>query len=299
MANSDDDPRDGRRVLVPVANPETADALLDTAIDLAADGGELVVLCVVTIPSQLPLSGVEELSEAERDRLLGDAREIVADCRRRAEAAGVPVTAQVRIGREVARGILGAIEESEPDVALLGWRGRPRRRDVVLGSHVDRVVRDAGCDVLVKRIEPRTGEVDSILVPTGGGPHATFAAEVAGTLARRHGASVHAVTVAELGSSDPEGALADAVGAFAGVETVHQRVIEADDVIGAIVEESANHDLTVVGATREPLVRTLLFGDVPEEVGRRAESAVMMARRSTDVPSRLRGTIRRLGERFG
>jgi nucleotide-binding universal stress UspA family protein len=303
MANPDDEPGDGRRVLVPVANPETADALLDTAIDLAADGGELVVLRVVTIPSQVPLSAVEEGSERQRERLLGDAREVVADCRRRAEEAGVPATAQVRVGRDVAGGILETVEEREVDTVLMGWRGRPRRRDVVLGSYVDRVVRDADCDVLVKRIEPRTREIGSILVPTGGGPHATFAAEVAGALARRHGASVHAITVAEPGASGrdpgPEGALADAVSALAGVETVRQRVVEAEDVVGAIVAESANHDLTVVGASREPALRTLLFGDVPEAVGRRAESPVMMAKRDVGVPSRLRGALERLGERFG
>lgn len=298
MANSDE-PGTGRHVLVPVANPETADALLETAIDLAADGGELVVVRVVTVPPQVPLSGVEELSEAERDRLLGDARQVVADCRYRAEAAGVPVTAQVRIGRGVADGILGTIEAYDPDVALLGWRGRPRRRDVVLGGYVDRVVRDADCDVLVKRIEPRTDGIDSILVPTGGGPHATFAAEIAGTLARRHGASVHVITVAGPDASDPEEALVDAVNALAGVETVHQRVVEADDVVEAIAAESVNHDLTVVGASREPPIRTLLFGDVPEEVGRRAESAVMMAKRRADVPSRLRRAIERLRERLG
>lgn len=303
MGNTDDGPKRGRRVLVPVANPETADALMDTAIDLAADGGELVVLRVVTIPSQVPLSAVQEGSERQRERLLGDAEEVVADCRRRAEEASVPATAQVRVGRDVAGGILETIDEREVDAVLMGWRGRPRRRDVVLGGYVDRVVGNAGCDVLVKRIEPRTERVGSILVSTGGGPHATFAAEVAGVLARRHGASVHVITVAEPGTagsdSDPERALADAVGALAGVETVRQRVVEAEDVVGAIVEESANHDLAVVGATREPPLRTLLFGAVPEAVGRRAESSVIMAKRDVGVPSRLRATIRRLGERFG
>lgn len=298
MASTDD----GRRVLVPVANPETANALLETAIDLAA-GGELVVIRVVTIPPQVPLSALEDRPEAERERLLGDARELVADCRRRAEAAGVPVTAQVRVGREVAGGILSAIEHHDVDAALMGWRGRPRRRDVVLGSHVDRVVADADCDVLVERIESRSGTdgIDSVLVPTGGGPHATLAAEIAGTIARRRGASVHVMTVADSDTSTPEAEarLSDAVSALAGVEAVHQRVLESEDVVGAIVEETAEHDLTVVGATRESPIRTLLFGDVPEAVGRQAESTVIMAKRNADATSRLQRTIGRLGERLG
>lgn len=298
--DDEDASNDGeRRVLVPVANPETADPLLETAIDLAAGGGELVVIRVVTVPDQVPLSAIEDRSPEERDRLLGDASELIEDCRRRAETAGVPVTAQVRIGREVAGGILDAIERHEVDVVLLGWRGRPRRRDVVLGSHVDTVVHNADCDVLVKRIEPRTGEIDSILVPTAGGPHATFAAEIAKTIASRHDASVDVITVIgpDPDTNDPEAALEDAVGALGGVGTIHQRIVEAPDVVEAIVQETANHDLTIVGATREPLVRTLLFGDIPEAIGRRAESAVVMAKRHSSPSSRLRRAIDRLAGR--
>jgi nucleotide-binding universal stress UspA family protein len=76
--------------------------------------------------------------------------------------------------------------------------------------------------------------------------------------------------------------------------TVETRFIEADDVADGIVEESENFDLVVVGATREGLLQQLVFGSIPEEVGKRAEGAVIMAKRNLGVRSRLRRTLDRL-----
>ena len=72
----------------------------------------------------------------------------------------------------------------------------------MLGSVVDSVVTNADCDVLVERIGPEAA-VESILVPTAGGPHAEFATEVAGAIARTTGATVEAVRVIDPGDFAP------------------------------------------------------------------------------------------------
>ena len=63
--------------------------------------------------------------------------------------------------------------------------------------------------------------------------------------------------------------------------------VESDDVVGAIVERSAEHDITVIGSSRESLLQQLVFGAIPEEVGRRAEHTVIMAKRNLGLSSRL------------
>jgi nucleotide-binding universal stress UspA family protein len=170
------------QIVVPIANPENANQLMRTAVDLARDeetypNGEILVMSVVTVPQQTPLSEGREFVTDEPD-VLDEAMDIVRQ-------ADVPVSGTIRIGHDVAQAILNTVEQYDSDVVLMGWKGqhKTQRRDIVLGSNVDEVVQNARCDVLVERIGNDVGQVESIFVPTAGGPHADFAADVADTIA--------------------------------------------------------------------------------------------------------------------
>ena len=63
-------------------------------------------------------------------------------------------------------------------------------------------------------------------------------------------------------------------------------------VFAGIVATSDDHDLTVIGATREGLLQQLLFGAVPEGVGERVAGTVIMAKRDLAIRSRLRRWFR-------
>ncbi|MDG5819823.1 universal stress protein, partial [Natronococcus sp. A-GB7] len=145
-------------LLVPVANAETADRQLDTAIDIANDRSYRILLVyVLEVPAQLSLQdGRRYLLEDETEVMLEEAAASV-------ESRGIPVDRRIRMARGVATGIVGAVDKYDVDAVLLGWRGRPPRRDIVLGSHLDKVLRDASCDVLVKRIKTPTDDVESVL----------------------------------------------------------------------------------------------------------------------------------------
>ena len=278
------------RILVPVANPETVDQLMRTAIDLARENdGEIVVMSVVTVPQQTPLSEGRQFVEQERE-VLDRAIEVGED-------ADVPIGGTIRIGHDVAQAILNTIDHEDVDAVLMGWRGRPRRRDFVFGSNVDEVITKARCDVLVERIGPRPDGVESILVPTAGGPHAEFAAELARAIARTNDATVHVTNVLNPGASDQQRADAQeridrVVALLADQVAVEQSIVEADDVADAIVDASADFDVTLIGATREGLFQQLLFGAIPEEVGQRAENTVIMAKRNLGITSRVKRWFR-------
>ncbi|MFB6141138.1 MAG: amino acid permease, partial [Halosimplex sp.] len=275
-------PRRDQRLLVPIANPESVEQLMRTAVDIAgARNAEIEVMSVVTVPQQTPLDEGRRFVDEQRDVL--DRAMAFAD----EEDPDVPISGKIRIGHEVSKAILNTVQQDDVDMVLLGWRGRKRRQDVVLGSNVDEVVTQARCDVLVERMGP-TGEVDSILVPTAGGPHAALAAEIAGAIARATGARIHVVHVVSPGepAENADAAIAAATETLEGVETTTE-AIESDDVVGAIVEESAEHDLTVIGASREGLLQQLVFGAVPEAVGERAQSTVIMAKRNLGITSRV------------
>jgi APA family basic amino acid/polyamine antiporter len=175
------------QILVPIANPDHAEQLMRTARDIAADeNGEILVLSVVALPEQTPLSEGREQATERRD-VLERAMAVEAG----GGDADVPVNGIVRVGHHVDRAILHTITQHDSDAVLLGWRGgKPRRRDVVVGSTVDTVIQQADCDVLVERIGTDGGEFESILLPTAGGPHARYAAEIARAIAHTTGATI-------------------------------------------------------------------------------------------------------------
>jgi nucleotide-binding universal stress UspA family protein len=280
------------QILVPVANPDHVEQLVRTARDIAADkDGEVLVLSVVALPEQTPLSEGRDQADERRE---------ILDRAMNVEAGGggvdVPVNGLVRVGHHVDEAILHTITQHDSDSVLLGWRGKsPRRRDVVVGSTVDTVVREADCDVLVERIGVGPGakgeDLDSILLPTAGGPHARYAAEVARAISHSTGAPITVLQVVdpddekghELAqvSLDETGRLLD--------DVPHEtRLVDHENVAEAIVAASADHDLTIIGATREGVLQQLVFGAIPETVGRTADSQVLMAKRDLGIASRLR-----------
>ncbi|WP_290817161.1 universal stress protein, partial [Halovivax sp.] len=227
------------------------------------------------------------LLEDEHEAMLADAVE-------RVESHGIPADQRIRMARGVATGIVGAVDEHDVDAILLGWRGRPPRTDVVLGSHVDKVLDDAPCDVLVQRIKtPRPDEIGSVLVPVAGGPHDAFAAETAASIARRNDASVTLLHVLEpdepeLSREEARALLAERADGFEGVRSVERDLVEADGVAGTITDRTTEHDVTVLGVSRGGLLQRALLGSISDGVGRHAAGTVILAKRHDPVPSRLR-----------
>lgn len=265
-------------LLVAVGNTEIADRLMDTATDIAASRSlDIVITYVVEVPPQVPLSEGQALIEEETEDVLEHAESLVDP--------EVPVTSTIRYARDVATGIVGSADKHDAEMVLMGWRGRPPRHNIVLGSYIDTVLRNAPCDVLVKRIRtPQPDEVDSVLVPIAGGPHNEFATGVAGWIAQRHDATVTLLHVLpeDSSASDEEAAeaiLEEAAEMLEGVST-DRKIHENDHVSGCITDETALHDVTVVGASEQSFLRRKLLGTVSEAVGRNAAGTVMIAQRN-------------------
>ncbi|MCU4743703.1 universal stress protein [Halobacteria archaeon AArc-m2/3/4] len=289
---SADDSADDGTLLVPIANSETADRQLDTAIDIAADRSYRVLLVyVLEVPPQL------SLQDGYRYLLEDDIEALLADAATRVESHGVSVDRRVRLARSVASGIVGAVETHAIDEIVLGWRGRPPRQNVLLGSHLDTVLSDAECDVLVKRIQTPTPEtIDSVLVPVAGGPHDELAAETAASIARHNDASITLLHVLEPNGSDltrdeAKALLAETAEAVEDVRSIDRELVEGDDVAGTITDWTTDHDVTVLGVSRGGLLQRKLLGTISEAVGRHAAGTVILTKRYDPVPSRLRRVL--------
>ncbi|OIB56084.1 universal stress protein [Natrialba sp. SSL1] len=284
-----------KTLLLPVANEETADRLLETAIDIAIERSlRLLVIHVVAVPDQLPLDAGYRLLDDSDEQLLADAAATATE-------HGVPTDKRVRFARSVTSGILGAIEKENVELTLLGWRGRPPRQNVVLGSYIDVVLRKATCDVLVKRIQTPQPDIDSILVPIAGGPHEGLALETASALATQHDAVVHLLHVrSETDPAQREGEanalLLNASDEFDSETEIRREVAVDDHVAGAITDRTTAHDVTILGVSRGGFVRRTLLGTISEAVGRNASGTVFLAKRYDPVPSRIRRLVRRVAQ---
>jgi nucleotide-binding universal stress UspA family protein len=277
-----DDPRDGAPVLVAVADPNHVDQLVRTAGDLArVTDGRVRVVSVVEKPFSSPF------------RVFTDetiAREFAADRRELLERAtavaptDVDVDSDIIVAQTAARGLLRAVAVDEPVALVVGWQGRRRRSDAVLGTTVDALVERVACDLYVERIGREANGVDSVLVPVAGGPHVGVATAVAKAIAARNDARVHLFSVAD-GEQSVAAAeeflreARDAVTAAPGPETpVETALREHGDVTEAIVEAATDHEVVVLGATRQGSFRRRLLGSIPQRVVDRTERTTIVAR---------------------
>jgi APA family basic amino acid/polyamine antiporter len=273
----------GYRIMVPVANPETAPVLMRVA-NLLARGADaqIFVTSVVTVPYQTPLAEAEQFSQ--------EAAELVRKMSERAEA---PVQSAVRYGHNVARGIIAAVKERKTDLLVLGWRGYTFWEHHAMGSTLDPVIGQAPCDIVVVKPDQRDPHrpIRRILFPVRGiGPQSELAAEVLNLVAERYDAEVTILHILEKGKDRADAR--EIVGSVA--ERMPElrctvRIVDSEDPAIRIFEESKDHDLLVIGATNETRFRRLLFGSVPEVIAKHCPNTVLMVKRKLGIPPWLRG----------
>jgi glucosyl-3-phosphoglycerate synthase len=268
------------RILIPVANPMTAEELIGLGSALLENrGGELTALGIVEVPEGMPLS--EGATRARHARRL---LQRVLDF----GPQGTAIHPIVRIGRRAAEGIVEAAAEQESDLIIFGWGGKaPPGRDgrspTVFSPTIDEVVRESPCDIAVVK-QRGVRPIRRVLVPVRGGPHAELAVRFADAIAARHDAEVVVLHFVPPGVTRAVRAQAEhALAAFVR-QHVHGRaeaaVREASNVRNAILREAEKADLVVMGASAAPggNGQTHLFGALPEAIASRARPSVVVVK---------------------
>jgi nucleotide-binding universal stress UspA family protein len=106
-----------------------------------------------------------------------------------------------------------------------------------------------------------------------------MAIEVISHIARRYRAEVTLLHVTPKGkASDARRSTESIADRFEDV-TYSIKIVEGDDPVDGIVNESKEHDLLVIGATRESRFRRQLFGPVPEVIAKRCSTTVLMVKK--------------------
>jgi amino acid transporter len=256
-------------VLVPVANPDSAAAMVGVANALAPPAvGRVLLLTVVNKSAPGGLDSAQ--------RVLGEA--ISSSL-----ASGHAPEALLTIASEPWREIARVAGTHRCESLLLGLS---RLEAESTGSQLETLINRVDSDIAVLRV-PSGWKLESatrILVPVGGrGGHDELRARWLGSLTRGARREVTFVRILREGSDASEVAVAERELARVGEEEApghsRHRVVSSSDVVATLVELGAEHDLLVLGIQRVRGRRA--FGRVALATAEKNPSAtILISRRS-------------------
>ncbi|AUC61621.1 Na+/H+ antiporter [Cyanobacterium sp. HL-69] len=129
------------RVLVPVANPDTEDNLLNLAL----------LLVNATKGTLLPLNILVDQGEPISANTKENQGNLLATAEMTAHATSTPVETIARIDSSIDEGIIHVAQERNANLVICGWKGFSTYRDNLFGSIIDNLVNYSPVTVLITR----------------------------------------------------------------------------------------------------------------------------------------------------
>jgi nucleotide-binding universal stress UspA family protein len=203
-------------------------------------------------------------------------------CKALAEKLDVPIEIRVRRSEAAYAGIVAEAQKIQPELIIMGRRGRSRLFRLMMGNVTARVIGHSPFNVLVvPKGVPL--EFKRILVASDGSPHSYAAWDEALYITKRVGSDLLALSVAR---EESELETARAIVARLKTEADYQNVsLETlvlqgrpyEAIIQAAREKQA--DMIVMGALGMTGLTSLLMGSVTERVIAQSPCAVMVVKR--------------------
>ena len=194
----------------------------------------------------------------------------------------VEVHVSVQEGINVAEIILDEVGAHQPNVLLLGWSGQIQRGGrYTLGRTLDPLIQSVTCDVMVLRGECPE-QMERILIPVAGGPHAPRAMNLALTMAPEAEITALYVAMEKLGSTEVlvgHERLKNIRRRTTDSSRVRPKVVtSATPVTGIIGEAQQDYDLMIIGAGEENVIGRFLFGNIPQMILQRTPVPTLVMR---------------------
>ena len=271
------------RILLPLANPETADTLLKVAVVMARElNYELECLQIIHLPrNRLP---------SETPVKTTDSRRLLQRAVRYGRRHQVSVHTQIRVAQDIAQAILEAEQQEHINLLLMGWQGQLFAGGQIGTQTVRTVLRQAKSQVLVIRPAANfnAGQMHRWLVPVSGGPNVQQAIRLLPALTPISKAPAIKIFQVYSPTSDlPDQGILDHYSQFLRQQCLDSNVtstqICAQNVVDAIVELARfqQTDIIVIGASPTGLVKQLLKGNIPTAIAQGTEATIILVRGSS------------------
>lgn len=273
-------------IMVAVANPDNANQLTQSTFRLceAKKNAHLELIHMVEVPDQVSLHDAEKHMQTGKEGLF----EIMLSL-----ALHFPINTTIRYCRNIARGIVSAIRQKKTKLLVLGWHGVVDKSIFNLGSKIDPIIEQAPCNVVVLKDCGGNKTFKNALVPVAGGPNGAFALEIASILTKHDEGTVTAFSVDTGGENfNLDKFIGDNAKKFdIDTENLKTKTVQAKSAVKAILKESKDYDLIVLGTTEKPLLRQMGRLSLPEKIACRSSQPLVMVKSGVGVRSWIRKWI--------
>ncbi|MEY4520705.1 MAG: hypothetical protein RLZZ499_3305 [Cyanobacteriota bacterium] len=275
------------RILLPLANPEHIDALLQIAEAIARyHNYEIQCLRVICVPNYVFPAQAEVETAADR--------QLMQQLEDWGKASGISLHTQIRVATDISEAILETITREQIDLLLMGWKGKSSGIESIFGNVVDTLILQAACDLMLIKLGtaphafPQQLELrHKWLIPTTGGDRINKLLTILPALANLHHVppkiQLCQISSANLGrryTPDFEQAVELLKNTLSC--PIFSLLITSDSVSKAVIEltQHKKYGLVVLGASNEGLLQNVINGNIPEAIAHHANSTVIIFRNS-------------------
>jgi amino acid transporter/nucleotide-binding universal stress UspA family protein len=244
--------------------------------------GDLTINKIVEVPRAMPLDAI---SKEYVDELAMGLRKTM-----KVAPSTINVRPVVSVSYDVAGAILDQTKHEAANLLVLGWKGTRRRGRTILGRNLDRVVREASCDVAIIKTQRLKKNIENILLVSGGYFETRKALLLALPIAKEYGAKIELLTVitddkqVELahGNADRLSKMAERVKVPTEVKYVYSK-----SLVNTVLERAKQCDILVMASGPQGAIERTLFGEVYDRIIRSADVPVLVlktARTQKELP---------------
>ncbi len=272
--------KSGYRIVLPIEEKKhNIDDVMHIAFKMArAEKGEIFALHIHEIHQSLPLD-IQFHAE--------DIKETLDRIESAAIKKNFNVYTRIVAARSIPETLLDVVQVEDGDLLIMEWDGYVNTKGFIFGKKIDTVLHRARCDLIVVKLNGSLKNVRKIFipVPTEDNHNLRFTGRVINALAPSLHAEItigviipektklleqlHLQTVLEKHLRELK---------FKNIQVVNTKVIRSDDIVGAIVHESLEHDAIVLPADRGRITKVIGMGSIPEQVAKRSKKIVLMTK---------------------
>lgn len=279
------------RILVPVANPSTQKGLMQLAVAIAGSRLQPAVvhpLSLIELQEDYAFKSMPD----EADRLIEQRRRQLEELIQSLEPPDTRsyVHPIVRATKNVARETAQIAALDQADLIVLGWH-RPAFSTNRLGGRVGQILSTAPVDVAVF-VDRGQERLETLLVPYSANNHDDLALELAvRLLVNRDTCRLTILRVVQAGQvkSEVSYEFRSVMEQLPAVvrDRIDIEIVEAPEPIQAVVEASANVDLTIAGTSRAWGIERQTLGRYTDELAIQCRSSLLITRRYSQLTSHL------------
>ena len=268
-------PKDKKyKILVPVVREDQKPLVEFAALVGRVEDADINVITVIELPPGTPLGSLRYKDTAPYIKL-------VDRLKKASERELVKSRGTVMISHAASVAIQDTIKEDDVNLLVLGWKGIGGEGRI-LGTTIDKLIQGAECDVVVMKTGGLAKSVKKILVVSTPEWHASYATGYAVLIAKRDESEITIFSASQTDENmareqDYAKKLSDLCHTH---DIPHEiKVIKASSIENAIITESNNYDLVVLGAGHEWEHQAFAFGSLQDSLAKKIHKPILMVRK--------------------